>query len=67
MVIQYEEFLARIIHNILTKVIDQKSDIGRLVPLVSCRKAQRMVSLVCKEHFQAASVVGSVSQILELT
>jgi hypothetical protein len=48
-------------------VIDQKSDIGRLVPLVSCRKAQRMVSLVCKEHFQAASVVGSVSQILELT
>jgi hypothetical protein len=61
MIIEYEQFLPRILHQILNKVLNKPRN-RRFVPITRlCRNCKAMFSFIGKEHFQATAAFAQVS------
>lgn len=58
MVVQDEELLATVLHDLFTQMVNQPSNCRRLSILVVNRHSQRMLALICKEHFETAAEVS---------
>jgi hypothetical protein len=53
--VEDKQLFACVLHCILTEVVDQVSDRGRLVILAHGGHAERVAALVREEHFEATS------------
>lgn len=55
MAIQHEELFPGVLHDMLAQIVDEVGDCRRAAILVGGGNGQRMVALVCKEHFETAA------------
>lgn len=66
-IVQNEEILASILHDVLAEVLDEEAYVRRAVILASGRQLERVATFVAKEHLKSAAGEAGVSTFGSIT